>query len=107
MDVEDKNEYLDWLKADIGREYNCPAYYLRTQTVHETLEGSTEWLGDVEVFGLISHLEASRCFAWRQEREGSDSSSRLVIMLATPPAVSAPKAVRIQLMKDLKLQLPN
>jgi hypothetical protein len=100
--VGDKNEYLDWLKADIEREYNCPAFYLRTETVHETLEGNTVWLGDVEIFGLIGHLEARRCFAWGHEHEGSGSGGRLVMMLSIPPVVSAPNAVRIQLLKELK-----
>jgi hypothetical protein len=103
----DKNEYLYWLKAEIEREYNCPAYFLRTETVHESVEGNTVWLGDVEIFGLIGHLEARRRYAWGHEYDGSGPAGRLVMMLAIPSAISAPNAVWIQLVKDLRSRHPD
>ena len=36
--VNNKDDYLDCLKAEIGREHGCPAYYIRTEIVHEEKE---------------------------------------------------------------------
>ena len=99
--METEDDYLDWLKAEIGREYGCPAYYIRTDIVHEEVDGNTVWHGEVEVFGLIGHPHAKRCFAWGHEHDQSDPKGRLVIALEALPIVSAQNAVRIQLIKDL------
>ena len=46
-------------------------------------------------------------YAWGHEYHGSGSDGRLVMMLAIPPAISAPNAVRIQLVKDLRSRHPD
>jgi len=99
--VETEDDYLDWLKSEIGREYGCPAYYIRTVLVHEEVAGNTFWHGAVEIFGLIGHPSAKRCFAWGHEDDQSGPNGRLVITLEALPVVSAQNAVRVQLIKDL------
>jgi hypothetical protein len=99
---ETKDDYLDWLKAHIQREHNYPAYYLRTETVREDIEGNTVWLGEVEVFGLIGHPEAKRCFTWGHSYDRSDSNGRVVFALERLPIVSAQSALRAQLANDLR-----
>jgi len=101
--VETKDEYLDCLKAEIEQKHNCPAYYLRTEAVHETIEENTVWQGDVEIFCLIGHEVAKRCFAWGHSFDRSDSQGEFIITLDQLPAVSAQNAVRIQLVKDLRI----
>ena len=98
---ETKDHYLDWLKAHIQEAHNHPAYYLRTETVHELIEGNTVWLGEVEVFGLIGHPEAKRCFAWGHSYDRSDTNGRVVTALERFPTFFAQNAVRVQLGSDL------
>ena len=37
--------------------------------VHEQFQGETVWRGEVLVFELIDHLEATRCYAWEVDGE--------------------------------------
>jgi hypothetical protein len=97
--AENIDEYLDWVKAEIEEAYNCPAYYLRTELVQETMDGETLWAGEVQVFGLIGHEKAKRCFAWGHDSHNSSQAGRLIMMLAIPPSLSAQAAVRLQLVK--------
>ena len=98
---KDKDQYLDWLKAEVQKAYGRPAYYVRTEAVHEAIEGNTVWLGEVEVFGLIGHAQAKRCFAWGHDFDRSDTKGRVIAVLETPSMGSAQHAVRLQLAKDL------
>jgi hypothetical protein len=98
---ETKDDYLDCLKAHIGREHNCPAYYLRTETLHEQIDGNTVWTGEVEVFGLIGHPQAKRCFAWGHAADRSDAAGTIVTVLELIPVFSAQNAVQFQLAKDI------
>jgi len=95
--VETKDDYLDCLKAEIGRECGCPAYFIRTDTVHEESDGKTIWHGEVEVFGLIGHPGAKHCFAWNHGRNRNDPNGELVIALEILPLTSARRAVQAQL----------
>ena len=99
---ETKDHYLDWLKAHIQHAHNCPAYYVRTEMVHEEIEGNTVWFGGVEVFGLIGHSEAKRCFAWGHIYNQSDTNGKVAIALEVMPIASAQNAVRAQLINDLR-----
>lgn len=100
--VANKPEYLDRLKRHIERTQHCVAYFLRTETVHECVDGRTVWLGDVEVFGLIGHPAATSCFAWgHRGHSSSDHDALLVVVVAVPPVASVRNAVRLQLIHDL------
>lgn len=101
IEDKDKDQYLDWLKAEVQEAYGCPVYYVRAEIVHEAIEGNTVWLGDVEVFGLIGHAQARRCFAWGHDFDRSDTKGRIIAVLETPSVGSAQHAVRLQLAKDL------
>jgi hypothetical protein len=104
LSLNDKDEYLDWLKAEIQHAYNCPAYFLRTEMVHERIEGNTVWLGDVEIFCLVGHSQAKRCFAWGHDFDRSDLKGKPVAILEMLPVLFAQNAVRTQLAKDLETE---
>jgi hypothetical protein len=53
----EKNSVLGWLLAGI---FNGP----HLSPVHETFQGQTVWAGEVEVFDLVGHPKAKRCYAW-------------------------------------------
>ena len=48
----------------------------------ETFQGKTVWEGDVEVFDLIGHPKAKRCYAWAYDVE---TGSRTLAVLELPP----------------------
>ena len=97
-----KEDYLDVVKAQIEHAYSCPAYYLRTEAVVEAIEENVIWQGEVEVFGLIGHSQAKRCFAWGHAYDRSALDGKIVIALEILPTVSPQNAVRAQLANDLR-----
>ena len=66
--------------------------------VHETHAGQTVWEGEVQVFELISHPEATRCYAWSYEVP--DSKRRFVAVLHKPPVDSPVAAVRAAILDE-------
>jgi hypothetical protein len=73
-----------------------------TVPIHEVFQGKTVWQSDVEVFDLHDHPQAKRCYAWSHLEGKNDERTRLVAVLEIPPVVSAQKAVRFQIVKDVK-----
>ncbi len=64
--------------------------------------GETVWKGDVEVFDLVEHPKAKRCYAWSHLDGPNDERTRLVTVLEIPPVVSAETAVRVQIVANTK-----
>jgi hypothetical protein len=94
--AETRDNYLDWLKAEIERAHNCPAYYVRTETVRENNGAIAGWSGEVEVFGLIGHPKAKHCFAWGHGAKQTDWKGEFAIVIDSI-AGSPKEAVRMQL----------
>lgn len=71
-----------------------------TQT-KEVFEGETVWEGVVQVFDLIDHPKAKRCYAWSH---GLDKSKkrRFFAVLHEGPVDSAEKAVRAAIVNEAK-----
>jgi hypothetical protein len=102
-----KQEYLDRVKVQIEQKLGCRAYFLRTDTVHEEIEGNPIWFGEVELFGLIGHAEASHCFAWGHEFDRSSRGGEIVVFLEISPIEHAYHAVRTQLSTTKNTTLEN
>ena len=49
----------------------CKCIWVESVPVKEVFEGETVWEGVVQVFDLINHPTAKRCYAWSHEVEGS------------------------------------
>jgi hypothetical protein len=64
----------------------------------ETWEGETVWDGEVQVFDLDGHPEASRCYAWSHETEGG--KRRFFAVLHKPPVDSPAAAVRAAIVQQ-------
>jgi len=58
--------------------------------------------GEVEVFHLICHPKAKRAYAWSHREGQNDEGERFVAVLEIAPVDSAQKAVRIQIVKDVR-----
>jgi hypothetical protein len=103
--VKPKFDYLYRLKLAIEDLFKCPACYLRTQWVDETVEivrETTVWVGDVEVFVLIGHPKANICYAWNHREGKKDQAERFVAVLEIPPVDSPQTAVRDSVVSDSK-----
>lgn len=84
-------DYLAELRSTICRLYQCQAAHSRRESVREVVNGQVMWEGNVEVFALLGHDEALRCYAWGHLHE--EGRWEVTTVLAIPPVVSASTAV--------------
>jgi hypothetical protein len=84
-------EYLAELRSTIRRLHRCDASHTRTETVKEVVNGQLMWEGNVEVFAILGHDRALRCYAWGHLH--ADGKWEVTTVLAIPPVVSASSAV--------------
>ncbi len=83
--------YVAELGATIQRIHQCTAAHSRTETVRETADGRVLFEGKVEVFALLGHDRALRCYAWGHLHDGGQWE--VTTVLAIPPVISASSAV--------------
>jgi hypothetical protein len=96
--------YLDELKEVIERLHHSYAVYVETVPVKEVFQGQTVWEGEVEVFDLSDHPEASRVFAWAYDFEDPDKETQHVTVLQIPPATTPENAVKASIVASYKEQ---
>jgi len=84
-------EYLAELKSTLRRLHKCEASHTRTEAVREVVNGQVLWEGNVEVFALLGHDHALRCYAWGHLH--AEGRWEVTTVLAIPPVVSAQSAV--------------
>lgn len=101
--MANKQEHLDRLKLAIEHLHQCGATYRETVPVHELFRGETVWQGEVHVFDLAGHPKAKRCYGWSHREGQDDQGERFVAVLEIPPVESAVTAVRVQIVKDVKM----
>ena len=94
--------HIDDLIEMIQRLHGCAAYHVETVPVKEVFQGQTVWEGEVEVFDLHSHPEASRVYAWSHETEDADRPKRHVTVLHIPPVDSPQTAVRAAIIQEYR-----
>lgn len=68
--------------------------------MRETFKGATVWEGDVQVFALVGHPTAKRCYAWSHASEGT--KRRFYAVLHAPPVDSPLTAVRASIVVEAK-----
>lgn len=96
--------------AEVSREafaqairnlHGCDSRWLESVRVVETFEGQTVWDGDVQIFALIGHPSAKRCYAWSHAVNGDGSERRrFVAVLHQPPVDSPEAAVRAAVVQE-------
>lgn len=93
-------EYIPELRATVRRVHHCEASHTRTEGVRQVIDGKVLWEGNVEVFALLGHDHALRCYAWGN----LDGHGRweVTTVLAIPPVVSAETAVLAALAAKIK-----
>jgi hypothetical protein len=83
--------YIAELRATVRRLHACEAAHSRTEAVREVVQGRVLWEGNVEVFALLGHDRALRCYAWGHLNDVGQWE--VTTVLAIPPVVSAQTAV--------------
>jgi hypothetical protein len=90
--------YIKALERIIAEIHGCPSQHLETVRVHEVVVDRTVWEGDVEVFAVLGHPRAQRCFAWVPDHGPEGEPIRLFAVLETKllrTALDAVKFVRV------------
>lgn len=75
--------------------HESPALWEATIPVREVVDGRVVWNGRVEVYLLVGHDKAKRCYAWTCET--ATGEKRIQVVLELPPIASAADAVRTTL----------
>jgi hypothetical protein len=84
-------QYLAHLQKAIRATHGCESSFVEQVPVRETFHRKTVWEGNVEVFDLLGHPKAKRCYAWAYDVE---TGSRTLAVLELPPVISPITAVR-------------
>lgn len=92
--------YIAELRATIRRLHKCEASHTRTESVREIVNGQVLWDGNVEVFALLGHDRALRCYAWGHVNE--IGQWEVTTVLAIPPVVSSSTAVLAAIAAKIK-----
>ena len=80
------------LQRAIFKLHGVVTTWAESVPVREEREGRVVWDGVVEVFDLVDHPTANRCYAWKHETD--DGKSRVVAVLHTAPVDSPAAAVK-------------
>ncbi len=81
--------------------HGCKSTWIESVPIKEIFEGETVWEGIVQVFDLIDHPTAKRCYAWSHELEGI-KKRRFFAVLHQGKVNSAEKAVRVAIIKKYR-----
>ena len=89
------------LKKAIRNLHGCDSTWMEAVRVKETFKGETVWEGLVQVFNLIDHPKATRCYAWSHAIDDS-KKRRFVAMLHQEPVTSPGAAVRADIVQQAR-----
>ena len=89
---------MEALEKAIRDLHGCDSTWIEATPVRETFHGQTVWEGTVQVFELIGHPTAKRCYAWSHATEGE--KRRFVAVLHQGPVDSPVAAVRAAIVQE-------
>ena len=89
---------LNELRQAVERLHSCAALHAGSAPVHEEFQGQIVWSGQVEIFDVIGHSKAERCYAW--EHETDCGGTKYQAILALPPVDSPEAAVRVAIVAE-------
>lgn len=94
------DDYLNRLRMIIQHLHGCESRHLESVPVHEQFLGETVWEGAVEVFEIIDHPRATRCYAWGHQQSRLEKGHNFTAVLGIAPIDSAAQAVKVALAAD-------
>ena len=89
---------MESLKKAVLDLHGCDSNWVESVPITETFQGAVVWDGIVEVFDLVNHPTANRCYAWSHATEGE--KRRFVAVLHQGPVDSPEKAVRAAIVQE-------
>ena len=92
-------EGIEPLREAIRNTHGCDSEWVEAMPVKETFQGRTIWEGEVQVFKLIGHADADRCYAW-SHAVGDSDRRRFVTVLHKEPVTSPEAAVRAAIIQE-------
>ena len=87
------SETIKDLQKAILNLHGCKSKWIESIPVKETFRGQTVWEGVVQVFDLLDHPTAKKCYAWSHAIEHSNKR-KFFAVLHQGPVDSPEKAVR-------------
>ena len=96
------NKYIERIQQVILHLHKADSTWVESVPVREVFQGRTIWQGPVEVFTLLNHPKAKRCFAWSHKDGKDDSDERFVAVLEIPPIKSAHDAVKVAIAHEVR-----
>lgn len=91
-------EDIEALRIAIRNMHGCASTWVESVPVHETFNGQTVWQGEVQVFDLVGHAKAKRCYGWSHATDGT--KRRFYAVLQLGPVIDAATAVRAAIASD-------
>jgi|WetSurSiteA1Bulk_404760.scaffolds.fasta_scaffold158733_2 hypothetical protein len=82
--------------------HGCKATWVESVPVKETFQGETVWQGTVQVFELIGHPTASRCYAWSYVTDKKTGKRKFISVLHQGSADSPLNAVRAAIVAEAR-----
>ena len=86
------SQYVQFLQDGIKAQHGCESKHSHAAMVHEEMDGETVWKGEVEVFDLSGHPEATKAFAWAFRND--DGEIKGIAIINKPPTGSLREAVQ-------------
>ena len=86
------SEYIEELGKAIAAMHECRCEHFGAEHVREEHNGELVWEGDVEIFQLKGHSEASVAYGWGWGAD--DGEIDYIGILHVPPIESAKEAVK-------------
>ena len=81
--------------------HGCKATWIKSVPVKEIFEGEVVWEGVVQVFDLIDHPTAKKCYAWSYQVDNT-GKRRFVVVLHQNPVKSPVDAVKAFIVNEYK-----
>ncbi len=92
---------VEALQEAIREQFGCDSVWVEKVRVKETFLSETVWEGDVQVFDLMDHPEAQRCYAWSHPMKDGEEH-RFIIVLHQEPTTSPQAAVRVSFVEQFR-----
>ena len=70
--------------------HGCKAKWVESVPVKEVFQGETVWEGVIQVFDLLDHTTAKRCYAWSHAIDNSTKRKYFAVLHQGP--VDSPRA---------------
>jgi|SwirhirootsSR3_FD_contig_31_6012331_length_1103_multi_7_in_0_out_0_3 hypothetical protein len=89
-------DQLERVGKAVEKEYDCTAVHVATLPIEELFPHSP-WSGYLELFRLMDHPTATRCYAWPSSRSSAENAAEQLITVLEGPlfprTMSVPKTV--------------